>query len=187
MLTIWGENRTAATCDGISRRDFLAVGGLTMGGLMSLSLADLFRAEAREAAGRSHKSVIHIFLAGGPPHQDLWDIKADAPAEIRGEFRPIPTSVPGIAIGEVFPRLARLMDKAALVRSVVGAGDRHDASQCHSGWSSSSLESIGGHPSLGAVVSRLRGPVHPSIPPFVGLSGPTEHRPWGDPGSAGFL
>src|SRR5207244_10996490 len=103
-------HRSAAFGDGSSRRDFLNIGGLTMGGLMSLSLADLFRAEARGVAGRSHKhkAVIHIFLAGGPPHQDLWDIKTGVPAEIRGEFQSIATNVPGLAIGEVFPRLARL-------------------------------------------------------------------------------
>src|SRR5689334_1391776 len=153
MLTLQGRNRTAAFCDGISRRNFLRIGGLSMGGVFSLSLADLFRAEAQGAAQRSHKAVIHVYLAGGPPHQDLWDLKPEAPAEIRGEFRPIPTNVPGLEISEVFPRLARLMDKAALIRSVVGAGDRHEASQCHTGWPAESLQSIGGRPSLGAVVS----------------------------------
>jgi hypothetical protein len=187
MLTLQGRNRTAACCDGIRRRDFIEIGALAMGGLMSLSLADLFRAEAQGAASSSHKAVIHIFLAGGPPHQDLWDIKTDAPVEIRGEFLPIATCVPGIEICEVFPRLARLMNKVALIRSVVGATDRHEASQCHTGWLPDSLQSVGGRPSLGAVVSRLQGPVDPAIPPFVGLAGPTQHRPWCDPGSAGFL
>src|SRR5262245_45721754 len=98
MLTLQGRKRTSAYCDGVSRRDFIRIGGLAMGGLMSLSLADLFRAEARGAARRSHKAVIHIFLGGGPPHQDMWEIKTEAPAEIRGEFQPIATSVPGISI-----------------------------------------------------------------------------------------
>ena len=70
---------------------------------MSLSLADLFRAEARAGTRSSHKAVINIFLGGGPPHQDMWEIKTEAPAEIRGEFKPIATKVPGIEICEVIP------------------------------------------------------------------------------------
>ncbi len=65
-----------------------------------------------------HKAVINIFLGGGPPHQDMWDIKEDAPAEIRGEFKSIATKVEGIRIGECFPRIAQIMDKCAVIRSV---------------------------------------------------------------------
>ena len=68
----------------------------------------------------SQKAVINIFLAGGPPHQDMWDIKVDAPRDIRGEFDPIRTNVPGIEIGESFPRIAAMMDKFVAIRSVVG-------------------------------------------------------------------
>ena len=103
MLTIHG--RASRMCDGVSRRGFLKIGGLgvTAG---CLSLADIFRAEA--AAGRTsgHKAVINIFLGGGPPHQDMWEIKTEAPKEIKGEFKPIATKVPGIQIGEVFTRIA---------------------------------------------------------------------------------
>src|SRR5437879_4771419 len=88
MLTLLG--RTTRFCDGLSRRGFLQIGTLGLGA-SCLSLADLFRAEARAGTARRHKSVINIFLAGGPAHQDTWDIKTEAPAEIRGEFRPIPT------------------------------------------------------------------------------------------------
>src|SRR5262249_1947122 len=122
-----------------------------------------------------------------PPHQDLWEIKTQAPSEIRGEFQPIATSVPGIEICEVFPRLARLMNKVVLIRSVVGAGDRHEAVQCHTGWTPASLQSVGGRPSLGAGASRLQGVVDPAMPPFVGLAGRTQHRPWSDSGASGFL
>ena len=94
MLTIFGRDRHRSHCDGISRRDFIRIGGLSMGA-MSLSLADLFRAEARAGTRSSHKAVINIFLGGGPPHQDMWEIKTEAPAEIRGEFKPIATKVPG--------------------------------------------------------------------------------------------
>jgi hypothetical protein len=187
MLTIFGAKQATGTCDGIPRRHFIKLGGLWMGSLMSLSLADLFRATARAGGRSSHKAVINVFLGGGPPHQDMWEIKTDAPVEIRGEFKPIATKVPGIQIGEVFPRLARLMDKAVVIRSVVGAADRHEAFQCYTGWTPDSLHSIGGRPSIGSVVGRLQGAVRPAIPPFVGLAAPTQHSPWSDPGSAGFL
>jgi len=187
MLTIFGGRETAGVCDGIRRRDFIRIGGLSMGSLMSLSLADLFRAEARAGTRSSHKAVINIFLGGGPPHQDTWEIKPDAPAEIRGEFKPIATRVPGISISEVFPQLAALMDKAVVIRSVVGATDRHDAYQCHTGWLPDSLQSIGGRPSVGSVVAKLQGAVDPAIPPFVGLAARTQHVPWSDPGATGFL
>jgi hypothetical protein len=188
MLTIFGASRTAAPyCDGIRRRDFIRIGGLAMGSLMSLSLADLFRAEAKSGSRSTHKAVINIFLGGGPPHQDTWEIKSEAPAEIRGVFKPIATKVPGIDICEVFPQVAGLMDKAVLIRSVVGATERHEAFQCNTGWLPDSLQSIGGRPSVGAVVSKLQGAVDPAIPPFVGLAARTQHVPWSDPGVTGFL
>ena len=74
-----------------------------------------------------------IFLSGGPPHQDMVDLKPDAPAEIRGEFKPIRTNVPGIEICEHLPRLARMMDKFAVIRSLVGSDGHHAAFQCMTG------------------------------------------------------
>ena len=117
----------------------------------------------------------------------MWDIKVDAPSEIRGEFEPIATSVPGIEIGEVFPRIAAQMDKYVILRAVVGARGGHDAEQCTTGWSRDSLRSVGGRPSIGSVLARLQGPVDPSVPPFVGLAEPTQHLQWSDPGVPGFL
>jgi hypothetical protein len=187
MLTIFGGQGRSGFCDGLRRRDFIKIGGLSMGGLMSLSLPDLFRAEARAGTRSSHKAVINVFLGGGPPHQDMWEIKTEAPAEIRGEFKPIATKVPGIQISEVFPELARLMDKAVVIRSVVGATDRHEAFQCYTGWLPDSLQAIGGRPSVGSVVAKLQGAVDPAIPPFVGLAARTGHAPWSDPGATGFL
>jgi hypothetical protein len=182
MLTILGQK--TRYCDGVSRRSFLKIGAFSFGAT-TLTLADLFRAEAGRSS--SSKAVINIFLGGGPPHQDLWDLKPEAPVEIRGEFRPIATRVPGLQICEVFPRLAGLMDRAVVIRSVVGATGGHDAVQCLSGWAPASLANLGGRPSVGAVLSRLHGPVDPSVPPFVGLAAPTQHRPWSDPGTPGFL
>jgi hypothetical protein len=184
MLTILGPK--TRYCDGVSRRHFLKIGAFAFGAT-SLTLADIFRAEARAGSASSHKAVINIFLGGGPPHQDLWDIKTEAPREIRGEFRPIATRVPGLQICEVFPRLASLMDKAVVIRSLVGSSGGHDAIQCMSGWPKSSLANLGGRPSIGAVAARVQGAVDPSVPPFVGLAAPTQHRPWSDSGTPGFL
>jgi hypothetical protein len=180
VLTIWGGK--SRYCDGITRREFLGIGGLVAGGV--LTLPEILRAEARQATRSRHKAIINIFLGGGPPHQDLWDLKTEAPVEIRGEFKPIDTNVPGIRICEVFPRLAGMMDKAAIIRSVVGAVDRHEPFQCHTGWTVEDLASIGGRPSVGSVMSRLQGPVDPSVPPFVGLA---NAGVWKDPGKPGFL
>src|SRR5204863_9091680 len=132
------------------------------------SLADLVRAEARAGSRSSHKAVINVFLPGGPPHQDMWEIKTEAPTEIRGEFKPIATKVPGIQICEVFPRLAGLMDKAVVIRSVVGNDGRHNLFQCNTGWTQESMQNLGGRPSLGAVISKLQGAIDPAVPPFVG-------------------
>ncbi len=184
MLTILGDRR-GDFCDGFSRRSFLKIGGMALGGL---SLPQVLRAEALSGRGRSHKAVITIFLAGGPPHLDMWDIKTEAPSEIRGELRPIPTNVPGIQIAELFPRLAGIADKLVFIRSMVGAKDRHEPFQCFSGrLNEKDVQPRGGWPCLGSVLSRLEGPAHPAVPPAVGLSPKTGHKPWGDNGSPGFL
>ncbi len=184
MLTILGrQNRF---CDGTSRRSFLKIGAFSFGAA-SLTLPDIFQAEARASSQSSSKSVINIFLGGGPPHQDMWEIKTEAPAEIRGEFKPIATQVPGLQICEVFPKIAAMMDKFVANRSLVGATGGHDAFQCTSGWPNKSLAAMGGRPSLGAVLAKLQGPADPSVPPFVGLAGKTGHMPWSDAGRHGFL
>jgi hypothetical protein len=185
MLTIRGP-RQGRTCDGVSRRDFLKVGGLALGGL---TLPQLLALEARAGVrpGSSHKAVIMVFLAGGPPHQDMVDLKPDAPAEIRGEFKPIPTNVPGIELCEHLPRLAALTDRLAILRTIVGARGEHAGVQCFTGYPMQISEVQGGRPSIGAILSYLKGPVDPAIPPFVGLSPQMGHRPWADPGEPGYL
>lgn len=191
MLTLYGK--AGRYCDGLSRRSFLTIGGFTFGANV-LGLPNILRATDGQASpsnpsttGLGHKAVINIFLAGGPPHQDMWEIKTEAPSEIRGEFRPIPTNVPGIQICEVFPQLAKLMDKAAIIRSVVGCVDRHESDQCMSGWLASDMRNLGGRPSIGAALTKLHGAVDPSVPPFVGLAAKTQHLPWSNPGLSGFL
>jgi hypothetical protein len=183
MLSLFGPAR-AGYCDGVTRRDFLRIGGLALGGL---SLPGLLRAENRAGVRRSQKSVIMIFLAGGPPHQDMFDLKPGAPEGIRGEFRPIPTNVPGLDICEHMPRLARMMDRFALIRSIVGAGPDHSAGQCLTGYKDMISKVQGGRPSLGSVLSYLKGPVHPDVPVFVGLSPRTGEPRWGNPGEPGYL
>lgn len=184
MLTLLGPVHRA-DCDGISRRDFLRVGGLAMGGL---SLPQLLAREAAAApAARSpHKAVIMVFLAGGPPHQDMVDLKPNAPREIRGEFEPIATSVPGLQFCEHMPRLAQRADRLAVIRSIVGCRDEHTAFQMLTGFTETPFKRQG-RPALGSIVSYLQGPVDPAIPPFVGLSPKTREPRWGDPGSSGYL
>jgi hypothetical protein len=184
MLTIYGRKRRY--CDGLARRDFLRIGALGVGPA-ALTLAGLNRLEAAAGKSSKQKAVINVFLGGGPPHQDMFDLKMDAPVEIRGEFSPISTKVAGFQICEVFPKLANVMDRCAVIRSVVGATDRHDAFQCMTGWLVKDLASLGGRPSLGSVVSRVQGPVEPSVPPFVGLAEPTKEIRWSDSGKPGFL
>ena len=181
MLTIYGQK--TRFCDGISRRNFLKIGALGLGGL---TLPQLLQAEARSGIRSSHKAVIMIFLPGGPSHQDIFDLKMDAPSEIRGEFKPIKTKVAGIQICEHLPRLAAMMDKLALIRSVVGATGDHYAVQCLTGRSHVN-QPPGGWPSLGSTLSKLQGPANKFVPPFIGLSPKMGHMEWADAGSPGFL
>lgn len=173
----------ARFCDGLSRRDMLRIGTLSVGGL---SLPRILAAE--QASGhRTHKSVIMIYMCGAPGHQDMYDLKMNAPAEIRGEFKPISTSVPGIEICEHMPRLARIMDKCVPLRSVHGSPDgNHDSFICYTGRTVRN-QPPGGWPSMGAVTSKLLGSVDQAVPAFVGLSPDAGHPPYGSPGLPGFL
>ncbi|MFZ9824771.1 MAG: DUF1501 domain-containing protein, partial [Gemmataceae bacterium] len=97
-----------------SRREFLQIGALGLGGF---SLPWLLRAEQASGIAKSHKAVIMIYMVGAPPHQDMYDLKMDAPSDIRGEFKPINTNVPGIQVCEHLPRIASIMDKLVPLRS----------------------------------------------------------------------
>lgn len=185
MLTIFGK--PTRFCDGLSRRSFLKIGGLSMAAVGGVGLPELLRAESLTGHKPSHKAVINIFLAGGPPHQDMWDVKTDAPREIRGEFSPIDTNVPGIQICEIFPKIASMMDKFTAIRSVVGCDGGHDSFQCFTGWNRRSLNSVGGRPSIGSVAAKILGNVSPAIPASAALADKTSHAPWSEPGGPGFL
>ena len=181
MLTLTGNR--LRMCDGVARRSFLQVGGLAMG---CLSLPQILRAQQTAGESLQHKAVIMIFLAGGPPHQDMLDLKPEAPVEVRGEFDPIDTNVPGIQISELMPRVARMMDRFAIIRSLTGAEGRHDAFECCTGHHFRGNQPQGGWPAMGSSLSRLMGPVDPSVPPYVDLSHKMAHDPWNIKG-AGFL
>ena len=185
MLTLFGDRTNL--CDGVSRRQFIRIGGLSAFTVGTLGLADIMRAQAANGTGSSHKAVINIMLGGGPPHLDMWDLKPSAPREIRGDFAPISTSVPGVQICELFPKIARMMKKLTIIRSVVGSDGKHDNFQCLSGWPGNSLSSVGGRPSIGSAVAKLQGTVSPGVPATVGLAPKTGYMPWSNPGRAGFL
>src|SRR5262245_60934835 len=167
MLTIWGDRQPF--CDGITRRNFLKIGAFGAG----LTLADLLRLEATAASTgarpTSRKSVIMIYLPGGPSHMDMYDLKPQAPTEYRGEFRPIATNVPGVQICELFPQQARMFDKLAVIRSIVSV-DEHSDSLVTTGYSENENRTAH-HPSFGSVISRLRGNRNAGVPPFVSLRG----------------
>ena len=162
MLTFLGARQSC--CDGVSRRNFLKIGALGAG----LTLADLLRGQAAAPAA-AKKSAIMIWLGGGPPHIDMYDLKPDAPVEFRGEFKPIPTNVPGVQICEHFPMQAKMWDKLAVIRSVVAANE-HSDSETFTGYPME-VNRNAHHPSFGAVVSKLRESETASIPPFVSLRG----------------
>jgi hypothetical protein len=189
MLTVLGPSSLGRTspsdkfCDRVTRRDFLTIGGMMLGGL---TLPQLLAAESQAGVRSGHKAIINVFLPGGPPHQDMWDPKPDAPAEIRGEFQPISTNVSGIEISEVFPKIAAIADKCVFIRSVVGATGGHDAYQCMTGRPLNPAPA-GGWPAAGAWISKLQGPVNQSIPPHLSMCYKTDHGPWGYDGDGGFL
>jgi hypothetical protein len=183
MLTVLAQAPSGRRfCDGVSRRNFLRIGALGMGGL---ALPQLLRAEAQSGIRRSHKAIIMIYLPGGPPHQDTFDLKLDAPSEIRGEFRPIPTNVPGLQICEHLPRIAKICDKLAVIRSIADAVDDHSDFMCLTGRRKNN-QPPGGWPSFGSVVSRVLGPTNPGVPPFIGMEPRMQHRPY-NAATSGFL
>lgn len=185
MLTILGRSdRNSNHCDGVTRRSFLKIGGMAAGGL---SLPQVLAMESAAGTGRSHKAIINVFLPGGPSHIDLFDLKADAPSEVRGEFSPIRTNVSGIEISEVFPMLAKHADKYAIIRSVVGSEGQHDGFQCMTGRTRREVTPAGGWPMLGSAVSKLKGAFDPAIPPNLSLMYPTRFREWGNPQTAGYV
>lgn len=172
------QNRNGRFCDGRSRRQFLRVGSLAIGGL---NLAHLNQLEAASAAKgnatKRHKSVIMVYLSGGMSHQDTFDLKMESPAEIRGEFKPIQTKVPGIQYGELLPKLSAIADKYSIIRSLVGFKDEHSSWQNLTGFQMG-VAQVAGKPHFGSVTSRVLGAVDPIVPPFVDLFPTMQHKPY---------
>jgi Protein of unknown function (DUF1501) len=173
MFTFEGESQRF--CDRLSRRDFFRIGGLAIGGL---TLPRLLQAEQASAGRATGKSIINIYLAGGPTHLDTFDLKPTAAREFRGEFQPVPTNVPGMQICELMPKLCQVADKFSVVRSISGLRDEHAPQQSDSGWSEQSLRNMGGRPGIGSVMSKLWGPsqttANGTAPTFVDLTGWTK-------------
>lgn len=168
-------------CDGISRRSFLQVGGLAVGGL---TLPQLLRAESR-AGKPSNKSVIMVYLTGGISHQDTFDLKLDAPKEIRGEFQAIDSCLPGVQVCELLPKMAKVMDRAITIRSISGLRDEHSSFQSVTGYTMGQAQRDG-RPNFGSVISKVAGQTDPVTPAFVDLFPTMQHRPYNSP-SSGYL
>ncbi len=184
MLTIFDPaDKSKPLCDGVSRRNFLKIGAL---GAAGLTLPQLLSLEAAAGVRNSKKSVILVYLVGGPPHQDLFDLKPNAPAEIAGPMQPIATNVPGIEICELLPMMARMMDKFAVIRSLSDAQAGHDAIQCYTGHTRAGRVPTGGWPQFGSAVAKLQGRATKAAPPFVSVCYTCTHGPYNEPGP-GFL
>ncbi len=197
-------------CDGVSRRSFLKVGSL---GLAGLTLADVLRARALASGSQGtsvpERSVILIWLDGGPPQHETYDPKPEAPAEFRGPLKAISTALPGVQVSELLPNHARLLDKVSLIRSLHHDNGDHFAA-AHwmlTGYLGSNARSLAPqYPSVGSIIGRIKGARKPGMPPYVGL--PNTHsvgiapgyhgaaylgstyNPFnadGDPNSAGYL
>ena len=174
MLNIWGSSHRL--CDRINRREFLRIGSFGVGGL---TLADLLRLRAQGANGLTGataaapaKSVIMIYLPGGPSHIDMYDMKPEAPIEFRGEFQPIRTSLPGLDICEHMPLQAQMAEKMTVVRGLRFRG-KHDGYELLSGYPSArsgEIRTAEKWPVFGSVVSRIRAEQATTMPPYVNLN-----------------
>ncbi|MFN0055434.1 MAG: DUF1501 domain-containing protein [Planctomycetales bacterium] len=168
MLSIWGA-RQKSLCSGLARRDFLRIGGL---GACGLTLADLLRlrAEGGIREGSRAKSVIMVYLPGGPSHIDMYDMKPHAPVEFRGEFNPVRTNVSGLELCELMPRQALLADKFLILRGVKTFGNGHDAYEI---LTSDPREAAklppNPLPAFGSVVSKVREGERGDVPSYVGI------------------
>jgi Protein of unknown function (DUF1501) len=169
MLNVFGGKYD--TCDGVSRRSFLKAGVLGLGGL---TLGDILRVRAGQAATGTptrDTSVILIWKGGGPSHIDTWDLKPEAPAEYRGEFRPIATNVAGIQVSEHLPNSARQMDKFSILRSVTHPDAGHDSASHYllTGYRPTNDIPANEMPSYGSVVAKERGPRRPGLPAYIAV------------------
>jgi hypothetical protein len=189
MLDAVSPGRGPKYCDGLTRRDFLRVGALGAGGL---ALADLLRlkAQGNPQPVRRCRSVIMVYLSGGPSHIDTYDLKPNAPLEFRGEFSPIATKLPGLQLCELMPLQAKIADRLALVRSLqMGFNDHQNQCEMICGFPA---QVVGGkpaapqRPAFGSVVSRFGAPPATKLPRYVSLTeDDSNHRGQEDPAYVG--
>lgn len=180
MITLLGSHNRSF-CDGVSRRSFLRLGSLGFGGIC---LSDLLQAEA-QTESKSEKSVIMVYLPGGPTQHETFDPKPSAPQEIRGSFDPIATRLPGVQFCELLPKLANLNDRFSIVRSLVGMKNRHESFQCYTGrpgGRNEDSEPPGFWPTLGSVASKVLGPSQGMVP-YVDASPAMSYAPYRNRGS----
>jgi len=151
----------------LGRRDFLRAGVLGAGGAWGLTLPELLKAESRSGSARRETSVIILWMRGGPSHIDMWDMKPNAPAEFRGEFRPVSTKVPGIQICELLPKTAACMDRWSIVRSLHGGQHSGGDQLCFTGYPPGQNRDENIYPSVGSIVAKQVQHLDPSLPAYV--------------------
>ena len=191
------------TCDGVTRRDLLRVGGSAVLGVSLGQMLQMQAATAAESTGKGFgkaKSVILVYLQGGPSHLDLWDPKQDVPDNVKSAFKPIPTKTPGLQFTELLPKLAQVTDKVTMIQSMsytpVGLFN-HTAAiyQMHTGYTADKVSPSGqleppspkDFPNFGSNIIRLKPPKVPMLP-FVMMPRPLqESNVVGKSGTAGFL
>jgi hypothetical protein len=158
------------SCDGFSRRSFLRAGALTFGGL---TIADMMRLQAQggEAAANKDLSVILIWQGGGPSHMDMWDLKPNAPSEFRGVFNPIKSNISGYNVSEHMPRIAKVCDKLAILRSVTHPDSGHESAShmLLTGYKPTNDIPAQEMPSYGSIVSKELGPKTGGMPGYVAV------------------
>ena len=199
-------NALNTNCAGVARRDFIQLG---VGGVLGLGMGDLLRlrADAAQTSGKASPDQVNcilVWLDGGPTHYETFDPKPDAPSEVRGKFKPIPTNVPGVSFCETMPKLAKTLDKMAVVRSIChkdpnhGGGNHYMMTGAPTPVPVNCGSSVSFHPSFGSMVSHLRGisdglPAYATLPRKSRSAGPHflggQHAPFvidGDPNRKGY-
>jgi len=168
LEVVGGKTRT---CAGVNRRTMLRVGALAVGGLTLPGLLQMRARAAESGISTRKRACILIWQAGGPSHIDMYDLKPQAPSEVRGEFKPIPTNVTGIQIGEHLPMQSKIMDKFAILRSGThtNAGHGMGSQWMLTGYQPTIEINDNLYPSTGSIVSRMKGPNQPGLPAYVNL------------------